>query len=193
MTRVVWVVMILLILGLGIPAVLVKSGEEKVKTFPEQEAARLVLVPTDKTRRVIVPPCGTGVPVGIEAPEKLAQTPGTIAFLLQKGVAVRDRLVLVPRCQASQGTQPSEGAQLPAAAFVLPTEAQVTAGRGGSAQAGTELVQAQLQITNGSPIETVIVPRCIESREQAKKSATGRVLVLKSQRSRRDAALAPPC
>jgi len=192
-TRVVWFVMLGLVLALGIPAAVMKSDEEKMKTFPEQEAARVVLVPTEKTRRIIVPPCGTGTNVATTPPDKLAKTPGVVTFFLRKGVADRDRIVLIPRCRASQGAAPSEGANVPAAAFVLPTEAQITAGRGGSAQAGTELVQSQLVVTNGSPIVDVIVPACIESKEQAQRTATGRAIILKPSRERKDTAIAGPC
>jgi hypothetical protein len=192
MTRVVWVVMGVLILALGIPAVLIKSEAEK-GTFPEQEAARVVLVPTSKTHRIIVPPCGTGVPVEQTPPAALIETPGVVTFLLRKGTADRDRIVLVPRCRAGQGAEPSEGVALPAAAFVLPTEAQITAGRGGSAEAGTELVQSQLVVPDDSPIENVVVPACIEELEEAKRSASGRAVILDSQRGRRNTALAPPC
>jgi hypothetical protein len=192
MTRVVWVVMIGLILAVGIPAVLIKSEEEK-GTFPEQEAARAVLVPTDRTHRIIVPPCGTGVPVEQEPPDRLARTPGSVTFLLREGAAERDRVVLVPRCRAGHGAEPSEGVALPAAAFVLPTEAQVEAGRGGSAEAGTELVQSQLVVPVDSPIETVVVPACIEELEEVKEAGTGRSIVLDPTRERRDTALAPPC
>src|SRR3954451_9048807 len=161
--------MIGLILALGIPAAVMKSDEEKAKTFPEQEAARVVLVPTEKTRRIIVPPCGTGTNVATTPPDALAKTPGSVTFLLRKGSADRDRIVLIPRCRASQGAAPSEGANLPAAAFVLPTEAQITAGRGGSAEAGTELVQSQLYIPANTGITTIVVPRCSESKQQAEK------------------------
>src|SRR5919199_63335 len=65
--------------------------------------------------------------------------------------------VLIPRCRASEGAAPSEGVNLPSAAFVLPIGAQVTAGRGGSAQAGTELVQSQLFVPGNSTIKDVVV------------------------------------
>jgi hypothetical protein len=193
MTRVVWIVMIGLVLALGIPAAVMKSEEEKMQTFPEQEAARVVLVPTEKTRRIIVPPCGTGTNVTTRSPDNLAKTPGSVVFLLQKTTATDTRLVLVPRCRASHGAAPSEGVQLPAAAFILPIGANITAGRGGSAQAGTELVQSQLVVPNASPIVDVVVPGCIESKEQAEKTATGRALILDPQQERREATLAPPC
>ena len=187
MNRVAGVVIVVLVLGLGIGAAV--NTEEK--TEPGQEISRAVLVPTETQRRIVVPPCGTGVPVASIPPEKLATTPGTVSFKLQKGRG--DRIVLVPRCRASQGAQPSEGANVPAAAFVLPVGARVTAGRGGSAEAGTERVQSQLVVPSGSEIETVVVPRCIESKEQAEKTATGRAVILDPQPGRPRVALAGPC
>ena len=187
MNRVAWVVMGLLVLGLGLGA----AVNTKEKTEPGQEIARAVLVPTETQRRIIVPPCGTGVPVASIPPEELAKTPGAVAFKLKPDRG--DRIVLVPRCRASQGAQASEGANVPAAAFVLPVGARVTAGRGGSAEAGTERVQSQLVVPSGSEIETVVVPACIESREQAEESATGRAVILDPQPDRPRVALAAPC
>lgn len=188
MTRTVWVVMLGLILLLGIPAALMSK---KKKTEPQQEIARAVLIPTERARRVIIPPCGTGVPVATLDPDALAKTPGSVVMLLQRDRG--DRIVVVPRCRASQGAKPSEGANVPAAAFVLPIGANVTAGRGGSAQAGTERVQSQIVIFANSPIRDVVVGGCIESKKNAEKTATGRALVIKSQPNRPTEGLAPPC
>jgi hypothetical protein len=186
-TRTVWVVMGVLVLALAIPAVMKKEK----KSEPHQEASRLVRVPTEVQRRVIVPPCGTGVSVTTIKPDALAKTAGSVAILLKKGRG--DRLVLVPRCRASQGAAASEGVNLPSAAFLLPIGAQVTAGRGGSAEAGTELVESQLYIPANSGITTVVVPRCSESKQQAEKTATGRTLLLKAEPKRKNTALGPPC
>lgn len=190
MTRVVWVVMAFLILAIGVPAAVIKQSKDK-GTAPHQEISRAVLVPTDVARRVIVPPCGTGVPVASIPPGELADTPGTISFTLRRGRG--DRVLLIPRCRASQGAQASEGANLPSAAFVLPVGADVTAGRGGSAEAGTEIVQAQIVVPANSSIETVVVPQCIEGREEATRTATGRAIILEPLRDRPRTALAPPC
>lgn len=188
MSRVAWVVMAGLVLVLGGVAIAMK----KKTSEPKQEAARLVRVPTDeKAREVIVPPCGTGTNVAATKPQALVKTPGAIAFRLQKGNG--DRLVLVPRCRASQGAAASEGVNLPSAAFVLPIGAKITAGRAGSAVAGTEKVQSQLVVPANSSIETIVVPRCIESKKQAEKTATGRAIILNPTRAEPKVALAPPC
>jgi hypothetical protein len=176
-----------LIVAFAVPAALITKETSK----PHQEVSRLIRIPTEKQRRVIIPPCGTGVPVTTARPDILAKTPGTVVFLLKKGRG--DRLVLVPRCRASQGAAPSEGVNLPSAAFVLPVGAEVTAGRGGSAQAGTELVQSQLFVPANSTITTVVVTRCIERKPQAVETATGRTLILKPQPERKNAAIGPPC
>ena len=187
MTRTVWVVMGLLALALAVPMMLMKDR----KSEPHQEVSRLIRVPTETVRRIIIPPCGTGVPVTTASPAALAKTPGSVVFLLKKGRG--DRLVLVPRCRASEGAAPSEGVNLPAAAFVLPVGAQVTAGRGGSAQAGTELVQSQLFVPGNSTIKDVVVTRCSEKKPEAVETATGRTLILKPQPGRKTAAIGPPC
>ncbi len=187
MNRVAFIVMLALVVVLGGIAIAMK----KKTSEPQQEAARLVRVPTEREREVIVPPCGTGTNVGATKPEALVKTPGTIAFRLKRNNG--DRLVLVPRCRASQGAQPSEGVNLPSAAFVLPIGAQVTAGRGGSAQAGTEKVESQLVVPANSPIRTIVITRCLETAQEAKKNATGRTLILDPLRARKDATLAPPC
>jgi hypothetical protein len=141
---------------------------------------------------MIVPPCGTGTAVASTPPDKLAATPGSVSFVLKGGVATQPRIVLIPRCRASQGAAPSEGVNLPAAAFVLPIEADVDAGRGGSREAGTELVETQLQVPPGE-IKDVVVPACIESEEQLKKNAPGRLVLLKPQKRRPDAVIGGPC
>jgi hypothetical protein len=186
-TRTPWIVIILLILALGIPAALMTKSKSK----PQQELARAVLIPTETSRRVIVPPCGTGVPVTSQTPASLAKTPGSVVLDLKADRG--DRLLVIPRCRASQGAQPSEGANLPSAAFILPIGANVDAGRAGSIAAGTELVQSQLFIPANSPIRTVVVPGCIESKQQAQETATGRTLIMKPLAGRRTEALAPPC
>jgi hypothetical protein len=180
-------VAIVVILGVGTAIAL----KDQKKTRPRQEASRLVRVPTEKARLVIVPPCGTGVNVASETPAALRKTPGSIAVLLHKDRG--DRLVLVPRCRASQGAAPSEGVNLPSAAFILPIGAEVTAGRGGSAEAGTEKVESQLYVPANSPIRTIVVTRCIETAQEAQKTATGRTLILNPQRGRPTEALGPPC
>jgi hypothetical protein len=188
-TRTPWVVMIVLVVVLGGATAI--ALKDKDKTAPRQEASRLLRVPTEKARVVIVPPCGTGVNVASETPKALRKTPGTIAFRLAKGRG--DRLVLVPRCRASQGAAASEGVELPSAAFILPIGAQVTAGRGGSAEAGTERVESQLFVPANSTIKTIVVTRCIETAQEAQKTATGRTLILNPQRGRPTEALGPPC
>jgi hypothetical protein len=182
-----------LIVMLGIVVVFggIAIAMKKKTTQPKQEASRLVRVPTERTRQVIVPPCGTGTNVAATKPQALTQTPGTIAFRLSRNNG--DRLVLVPRCRASQGAAASEGVNLPSAAFILPIGAQVTAGRGGSAQAGTEKVESQLVVPANSSIKTIVVPRCLETAQEAEKNATGRTLILDPLRGRPSAALAPPC
>jgi hypothetical protein len=186
--KVAFAVMGVLLLALAVPAALRENPEH---TEPHQELARAVLVPTEKERRVIVPPCGTGVPVASIPPEKLATTSGAISFILKQERG--DRIVLVPRCRASKGASPSEGANLPSAAFILPLGARIEAGRGGSVEAGTELVQSQLVVPANSSIETVIVPRCIESKPEATVTATGRALILDPQPGRPKVGLAGPC
>ena len=189
MNRTALVVMAVLVIGLGVGAAVLDKKKETPK--PEQEISRALLVPTERERRVIVPPCGTGVPVASIDADELATTPGSVALVLKKGRG--DRILLVPRCTASQGAAPSEGANLPSAIFVLPVGANIDAGRGGSVEAGTELVQSQLVVPANSPIRTVVVPRCIESREAAEATATGRTVILDPQEGQRDTALAAPC
>jgi hypothetical protein len=187
-SRVAWIVIVGLIVIMGGIAI---AMEKKETTKPKQEASRLLRVPTDRERRVIVPPCGTGTNVAATKADVLVKTPGTIAFRLQKETG--ERLVLIPRCRASQGAAPSEGVNLPSAAFILPIGAQVTAGRGGSAQAGTELVESQIAIFANSPVDTVVITRCIQSAKEAEKHASGRTIVIKGERGDPKVALAPPC
>src|SRR3954452_20782781 len=97
--------MAVVILGIGVPVAIIKNNADK--TVPHQEVSRLLRVPTETARRVIVPPCGTGVPVTSARPDTLAKTAGSVVIILKRNRG--DRLVLIPRCRASQGAAPSEG------------------------------------------------------------------------------------
>src|SRR4051812_50038446 len=70
-----------LVLALAIPAV----RKKEKKSEPHQEASRLVRGPTEGQRRVIVPPCGTGVSGAPVKPDALAQTARSGAVPLKKG------------------------------------------------------------------------------------------------------------
>src|SRR3712207_301972 len=159
MTKVVWIVMLLLIVAIGVPAAAIKQEKDK-GTKPKQEIARAVLVPTNVKRQIVVPPCGTGVPVTSTDPAELAKTPGSISFVLKRGRG--DRILLIPRCRASQGAAPSEGANLPSAAFLLPVAANLDAGRGGSVEAGAAVRQGAIPGPPHPRIQTRLRPQCIQ-------------------------------
>ena len=158
-------------------------------TQPQQELARALLVPTDVARRVIVPPCGTGVPVTSRPAGALARTPGSVVFVLSPNNG--ERIVVVPRCLASQGAHPSPGVELPAAAFVLAIGADLRAGVVGNGQPGTQRIESQYEVPPASSIRNIVITRCIEPKEQAQ--PTGRSVILRARPGRPDTALAPPC
>src|SRR4051794_2760259 len=90
-------------------------GESKKKSPPKSFFAvgsfRAVVVPTDHPRTVVVTPCNapaTGAGVG---------TPGATTLRLQANSGMRT--VVVPKCEATRGTQANGTANAASAAFVL--------------------------------------------------------------------------
>ena len=188
MTRTVWVVMALLIIGLGVGAA--------VQTEPKPQPAA-----GDRTRapgpdrdfaqrdRAAVRHRGAGRddPAG----GAHAHT-GHDRLQAEEGARRPDRAD--PALPRVAGRRRERGRQRAVRRVRPPGRARcIEAGRGGSIAAGAELVQSQLFVPANSEIETVVVPRCIESKREAEKTASGRAILLEPQPSRPRVALAGPC
>ena len=185
-TRVPWFVMIGLALVLG--GIALTSSTSKTK--PSNPGERAVIVPTDRVRTVVVPPCATGVPITASNAGTAEKTAGAITMQLAAGRGVRT--VLVPRCSAIPHKAQSGTTNLPSAAFVLPVGAKGPAARGGQGVGISENIEAQLVVPQGSTITTIVVPPC-ERSGGLKKSGTGRAVVLGPLGGGSTTAVGPPC
>src|SRR4051795_8219474 len=84
---------------------------KKSKGGSAAKGGRAVIVPTDRPRTVVVPPCATGMAVTAENAEQQLSTTGSTRVTVPQGTGTR--VVVVPRCPARSG------GTLPSAAFVL--------------------------------------------------------------------------
>jgi hypothetical protein len=185
-TRVPWYVMIGLAVVLGGLAVAMNSSKSK----PSNPGERAVIVPTDRARTVVVPPCATGVPVTAGSAASAASTAGATTVQLAAGRGVRT--VLVPRCSAAPHKAQSGASNLPSAAFVLPVGAKGPAANRGQGVGISENIEAQLVVPQGSPVKTIVVPACERSGGH-KQSGTGRAVVIGPLGGGSTAAVAAPC
>jgi hypothetical protein len=185
-TRIPWYVMIVLAVVLGGLAAASTSSKPKLSNPGE----RAVIVPTDRARTVIVPPCATGVSVTPSSARRAERTSGATVVRLAAGRGVRT--VLVPVCSTVPHKAQSTGSNLPSAAFVLPVGAKGPAANGGKGVGISENIEAQLVVPQGSPVTTIVVPEC-EHPSNQKKSGQGRVVVIGGLHGRSTTALAPAC
>jgi hypothetical protein len=156
-TRVVWVVMIVLAILLGAGAAILGK-----KTKKGYQAARAVVVPTDRARTVVVPPCATGAEITAQNASRQSSQIGSTTVQLPPGTGTRT--LLVPKCGATKGAHQVGTSNLPSAVFVLPL-----------GSAGASNMKSQVIVPNGSPATTVVVPQC------EGKNGTGRSEVVAPQ------------
>lgn len=183
-TRVPWFVMGFIILLFAVGGLLVKKKKPSPPTNP---GARALIVPTDRARTVVVPPCATGVGVTAQDAAGQAGREGSIRLTLQAGRGVR--VVLVPRCTLQAGKSTGTSISVPSAAFVLPVDAKGPAANGGKGigiSAGTE---GSLVVPQGSTVATIVVPACEKSNDT---SGTNQAVVGPLQPGG-TVALAPDC
>lgn len=175
-TRVPWVVaavFIIVVLGIGL------AIGPKSKNPPPAPGARAVVVPTDdRSRQVIVPPCGTKLNVSTQNVAEQLQTQGVTTIALPRGEG--NRVVVVPRCPGQTGF-------LPSAIYVLkpgtptPTEKSSVGGLGS--------VRSLLVVPEGSELKTLVVAPCDKGGASVRKS-----VVLSSEGAPpADTAAAPKC
>jgi hypothetical protein len=191
-TRVVWVVIAVLALLMGGIAIAVKPTKEEKGAVP---GARALIVPDDRTRTVLVPPCASGTNVTSNDPAKVRAEPGTVEVTLPAGGA-GSRTVAVPHCNSDAGTQTAGGGpNLPSALYVLGIGTNVRPGTGGEKTLGAGGLESQLVLPTGSSATTIVVTACEEKKssdENAKGPPPTSVLPSKPPRPGQ-ALVAPPC
>jgi hypothetical protein len=138
---------------------MVAFGGKKKSTPPPvpPESARVLSVPANRARTVVVPPCNTPVQQTSSAAAKGQTVPGATTFELPRGSGVR--FVLVPHCQPKAGVTEDPGS-IPSAAIVLAGGQRPTEAQGGNFSAAGANARTQLILPNGSAARTVVVPPC---------------------------------
>ena len=191
-TRLVWVVMVVLALILGGIAIAMKPKKQQKGATP---GARALIVPDDRTRTVLVPPCASGTNVTSNDPAKVRSQPGTVEVVLPAGGA-GSRTVAVPHCNSDAGTQTAGGGpNLPSALYVFGIGTKVEPGKGGQTALGAGGLESQLELPTGSTATTIVVTAC-EEKKSSDENAKGPppTSILSSQPPKPGQALvAPPC
>jgi hypothetical protein len=182
--KVPWIAGAVLILIFVIGAVAL--GGKKKKTTPASvpETARALVVPADRARTVIVPPCQTPLQDTVNNAKAGKPTPGATTIELPKGQG--QRTVLVPHCQPGTGSTTLDGT-IPSAAVVLGDTTRRTETEGGI-QADGFLARSQLVLSGGGSATTIVVPACTK-----KGGAKGRDAVLGAGGGGSGVAVAPAC
>jgi hypothetical protein len=174
-TRVVWYVMAALLVLLAGGAI----AAGKKKGGSAGKGGRAVLVPTsDRSRSVVVPPCGTGVAVTAQTAAGQSGVTGSTRVALPQGPGTR--VVVVPRCPARSG------GTFPSAAFVLAPGSKIPVS--GDKAARNPVVQdlrSQVVVPQNSPATTIVVPACSAKAEKGSSAVVGQ--------GGSGVAVAPPC
>lgn len=151
---------------------------------------RAVVVPTENSPfMVVVAPCGTGASVLSSNASAVGQTTGATSIRLPQGQG--ERVVLIPACTGGRGGT-SGTSPLPSAAFVPPAGTPIppigTAKTTTTPEAGAlDSAQFELTVPAGSPIKTVVVSPC----EQTKPSGPAQLILSSAGNS--STAVAPAC
>src|SRR3954451_7986248 len=137
------------------------------------ESARVLSVPANRARTVVIPPCNTPVEQTTRNAASGQPTPGATTLRFPAGSGTR--YVLIPHCQTDAVT--SNPGNIPSAAYALASGERPPEGQGGSLSAGAFTARTQLILPNGSTATTVVVPPCKE------KTAGKRDVVLGSDKA----------
>jgi hypothetical protein len=184
--RVPWIAGGALIVVLAAGALLLGGGKKKGSASPATapETARAVVVPTDRARTIIVPPCQTPVQDTVDQARSGQATPGATTVELPRGPGVRT--LFVPHCQPGTGATNAEGS-VPSLAVVLAGTERLTEDQG-SIRAEGFLARSQIVLPGGSSATTIVVPPCAK-----KGAAKGRDAALNPEQGSSELAVAPSC
>lgn len=172
-----------LILVVFIGALLATGGKKKSKPPAPPVSARAVVLPANRARTVVVPPCNTPVSTTARNAARGRPTPGatTLQLLAERG----SHTLLVPHCQPTETGSTTADGGIPSAAFLLGTSRRLPKDREGRIESDGVVAQSQLLLPGGSSASTIVVPPCIE-----KPTGTGRDAVLSGDS---DPVVAPAC
>ena len=155
--KVPWIVGGLLIVLLGGGTLLMGGKEKKPKsaTTPP-ESARALVLPANRSRTVIVPPCNTPVSQTVQNAASGQGTPGATAVELPRAEGVRT--VLVPHCQPGTGSTNVEG-NVPSAILVVGGSERLQESEAGIQSDGA-VAKSQIVLPESSTAATIVVPPC---------------------------------
>jgi hypothetical protein len=156
--KVPWIVGAVLIVAFAVGAFAMGGSKKKTTPAMKPETARALVVPADRARTVVVPPCQTPVQETVANARSGKGTPGATTFVLPKGQG--QRTVLVPHCQPGTGSITMDGT-IPSAAFILGDTQRQTETEGGI-ESGGFLARSQVVLTGGASASTLVVPACIK-------------------------------
>jgi len=176
---------LLLVLGIGI--LVAGGGKKKTKVPPIPPAsARAVVLPANRTRTVVIPPCNTPVSSTVRNAASGTPTPGATTFELPAGRGVHT--LLVPNCQPTKSGSTNVEGSIPSAAFVLGDRERPTKDREGRLESDGVIAEAQLLLPDSSSTSVIVVPPCTK-----KPAGKGRDSVLGAAQGNSDLAVAPAC
>jgi len=182
-----WIVggVLILLLVVGVVCATRQKEESAAKIPPPPESARAVVVPVNRARTVVIPPCNTPVSDTTSEAVKGAPVPGATTFQLPREGGVRN--LLVPHCQPGKSSTNLAG-DIPSAAFVLPEKERLTKDGEGRINYKGVIADSQLTLPNGSRASTIVIPGCT-----TKEASRGRDIVIGAPKDQRDVAVAPSC
>jgi hypothetical protein len=164
---------------------IVAGGEEAPPPPPPvpnpPESARALSLQTNRTRLVVVSPCGQ--PVAQTARQAREGGAPVGATRVELPEAAGDRTVLVPHCQTDTGVTASGTAS---GAMVAASGRQLTEAQGGGLLSGPLVAKSQVILPGGSSASIVVIPPC-----RTPDATEGRDVILPVEES--EVATAPSC
>jgi hypothetical protein len=161
------------------------GSKSKSKAKSPPEGGRAVVLPVERSRTVVVPPCSTPVSTTARNAAAGRATPGATAVALPEGPGVRT--LLVPHCLPRTGATNAAG-NLPSAAFIVAGSERLTEGQEGAVTAAGITARSKLILPDGSDATTIVVPPC-----RKKATGKGRDTVLSAARRSPKVVVAPSC
>jgi len=152
-----------LILVVLIGALVATSGifkKKKPTPPPPPVSARAVVLPANRSRTVVIPPCNTPVSTTARNAARGRSTPGATTVELPRGLG--SSTLLVPNCQPTKTGSTTVDGGTPSAAFVLAGRQRLSKDRGGRIESDGVVAESQLLLPDGSSTSTIVVPPCIK-------------------------------
>lgn len=164
--RTVWIVGGVLVLVIAIGAMVAGGGKKKKKTTAASPpvSARAVVLPANRSRTVVIPPCNTPVRSTARNAAAGRPTPGATTATLPQASGVHT--LFVPHCQPTRTGSTDLAGEIPSAAFILGDRKRLTKNRDGKLLAEGVAAGSQLILPDGSNASTIVVPPCRKKAEE---------------------------